>query len=62
MQCPRCKNDNFKVTGSSQGLVTLRFRKCGNCGYSIQTVETIKYDNHSRTYAKEMINQKEIKA
>ncbi len=61
MNCPKCKSDDFKVTGSNPGLVTFRFRKCSNCGHSIQTVESVKYDSYSKSYAKEMINLKEIK-
>lgn len=60
MQCPKCKSKDSKVTCINTGLVTTRIRKCTNCGQSIHTIESIKYDNYSKYYAKEMIKLGEI--
>lgn len=61
MYCPRCKNEDFKVTNTNAGLVTTRIRKCTNCGHSIHTVESVKYDNSTRAYAQELVKIKELK-
>ena len=61
MYCPKCKEESFKVTSSNTGLVTTRIRKYTDCGHSIHTIESVKYDNYTKSYAKEMIQQNEIK-
>lgn len=61
MQCPKCQEAHLKVTNIKTGLVTTRIRKCTNCGHSLHTVESIKYDNYSKAYAREMIELGEIK-
>jgi transcriptional regulator NrdR family protein len=62
MQCPKCKSEEFKVTCSNAGLTTTRIRKCVKCGHSIHTIESVKYDNYTKSYAKELIDQNEIGA
>jgi len=50
MTCPRCASLATRVYGTQKGFVTVRFRKCTDCGYKFLTQEVVKEDLISHEY------------
>lgn len=66
MHCPKCKNDDTKVTDSrtsSEGMLIRRRRECTRCGFRFSTIEEvaildltiIKRDGRREPYSREKV-------
>ncbi len=44
MWCPNCHREKTRVIGTDKSYVVERFRRCDDCGYSFNTLETQCFD------------------
>jgi transcriptional regulator NrdR family protein len=50
MFCPKCSNEDTKVTETENGMIRKRARKCEACGFRFFTIEAIESDSMWQQY------------